>query len=160
MTRTRTTCPWPGCHKDWKAGPGPDGEYGRTARRITEYVLAEIAATSQAAGATPDLVYLPALDEITSPKPLLDGERFLLCVGETHGIDCFSARPHFTAKVAQGEVFNTDAHWGPAGHLTAAEAIYQHLVAQTGMLSEEGALVDTSRRTKGNPRDSSRPSGT
>ncbi len=95
---------------------------------ITRKILAEIVRVAEGIHAIPILAYLPCAEEIYADSALTDGERFLFAVGRAEGARCFSVRPHFTQRIAEGARFKARGHWEPLGHRTAAEAIGRYLL--------------------------------
>ncbi len=58
----------------------------------------------------------------------MPGEKYLFAMCQTiDRVRCFSARPRFAEKMIKGVTFKKQVHWGPAGHLAAAEAIHRYL---------------------------------
>lgn len=106
------------------------------AEGITRRILEEIANTSRSIGAEPVFVYLPEGNSISSPSQELRAERFLLdflaANPDVHG---FSAYPYFSEAMARGVEFKTIGHWGPPGHETVAQAIFDYLSSE-GFLNE------------------------
>ena len=50
---------------------------------------------------------------------------------------CFSTRPYFAEKIAQGQTFKSGGHWEPASHLVIAEAIKRYLIEEGHVLAPE-----------------------
>lgn len=98
---------------------------------LTRHILDEIAATAKKIGAIPIFVYLPKGQEITSRDTMVWEEEFFhsYC-DEKDTTFCFSSRPYFSEKVKKGLQFKRKGHWGPLGHVTAAEAIYGNSVVK------------------------------
>lgn len=96
---------------------------------ITTAILAEIIKLTDSIHAIPIFVYLPPGGEISDHAALTQGEKFLFSMCRTNDkVRCFSARPHFAEKTAEGTIFSSKLHWGPEGHLATAEAIKHYLV--------------------------------
>jgi hypothetical protein len=108
------------------------GLYTREKEEMTTAILTEIAKVAENVEAIPVFAYLPSKYEISADSllktDLTPGEKILFGMCRTNDkLSCFSTRPVFKEKIAQGVTFNTGGHWRPAGHLAAAEAIKRHL---------------------------------
>ena len=112
-------------HKLWKLS----GSYAKERDNITAAILNEIIKLADSIHAIPIFVYLPYGNEISVRTPLTPGEKYLFALGQTNdSVKCFSTRPCYAAKMNKGVTFKKHGHWGPAGHLAAAEAIRGYLV--------------------------------
>ena len=123
------------------------GLYEREMDQKTAALLEKVASTAVGVGAVPILVFLPAGDDISADPGLKPGEEYLFSVCENISVaECFSVRPMFADRVAQGETLEVIDHWNPVGHRIVAEAIRDYLVSaghvpgQTGSI--EGPLVE------------------
>ena len=115
------------------------GEFREESEKITTAILTELTKVAVSIGATPIFTYLPSQEEITpvslSTTDLTLGEKFFFAMCQKiDQLKCFSTRPFFIEKMNKGITFKSHGHWGPAGHLTVAEAI-------KGYLSGEGYLT-------------------
>jgi len=116
------------------------GLYSSDMDLITAAILEEMANTSAGIRADPVFFYLPAGGDIFAGPGLMPGEKYLFSVCEGIGtVECFSARPHFAARLAQGETFKTVNHWGPTGHRAIAEAIRDYLVGAGHIPGQNGS---------------------
>jgi hypothetical protein len=98
---------------------------------ITTALLMELIRSVESIPATPILAYLPRGREIALDIALTQDEKYLFSVCQLNErAKCFSTRPYFAEKIAQGATFKPRGHWDPAGHLAAAEAIKRYLVDQ------------------------------
>ena len=119
------------------------GIYEKEKEDITTAILDEIIKLAESIGAIPIFSYLPQGKEIADRTPLTAGEKYLLTMCQTNdGVRCFSTRPHFSKKMAAGVTFKQRGHWGPAGHLAAAEAIRSYLVDE-GYLAQRDNTGET-----------------
>ncbi len=97
---------------------------------ITTAILAEMIRLCDRIHAIPILVYLPRGREIGKRVAKTEDEKYMFSICESNKkAKCFSARPHFAEKIAQGERFKSGGHYEPAGHMVVAEAIKNDLVA-------------------------------
>jgi hypothetical protein len=110
------------------------GRYEKQMKEVTKGLLDEMLITINKVGAIPVFVYLPDAYDLYNQDELTSGERFLFSYchekNEKNTLHCFSSRPHFLEKIQHGVELRTIGHWGPLGHLTVAEAIYEYLAAQ------------------------------
>jgi hypothetical protein len=96
---------------------------------ITAAILTDMIRVIESIPATPMLAYLPRGREIAKEIGVTEGEAYMFSVCKLNEkAKCFSIRPYFAEKTAQGESFKSRGHWEAAGHLTAAEAIKNYLV--------------------------------
>ncbi|MBI5056916.1 MAG: SGNH/GDSL hydrolase family protein [Nitrospirae bacterium] len=96
---------------------------------ITAAILNEIIKVTDNINAVPVFVYLPSGNEITDKTRLTQDERFFFSMCQTNNkAKCFSLRPYFSEKITKGAAFNVHGHWGPEGHLAAADAIKRYLI--------------------------------
>jgi hypothetical protein len=119
------------------------GAYDRELSTITAAILTRIIDMAESTQAVPVFVYLPYGSEISTDASRNAGEDhfFSMCDADTR-VHCFSARPRFAEKLIQGVDFDTEGHWGPAGHLAVAEAIEHYLLGQ-GHLDLPGNFDNT-----------------
>jgi hypothetical protein len=98
---------------------------------ITTALLLELIRSVESIPAMPILAYLPRGREIALDIAVTQDEKYLFSVCQLNErAKCFSTRPYFAEKIAQGASFKSRGHWEPAGHLAAAEAIKRYLVDQ------------------------------
>ncbi len=95
---------------------------------LTGHILGEIAITAEKIGAVPIFVFLPKIKEINTLK--WEEIFFHSYCDERDKIFCFSTRLDFIEKQKKGGQLKRLGHWGPLGHVTAAEAIYENPVFQ------------------------------
>lgn len=101
----------------------------REMEEITSAILMELIRSVESIHATPILAYLPRGREITVSPAVMPDEKYLFSICKSNEqAKCFSARPYFAAKIAQGETFKLGGHWEAAGHRTVAEAIKRYLI--------------------------------
>jgi hypothetical protein len=107
----------------------------RQTQEITTRLLAEIVAVARRSGARTVFAYLPAGSEISTTAQPTDGEQFFsrTCAA-IPAVRCVTTRPEFARRLAAGEVFELQGHWGANGHHAVADAI-------AGFLVDEG-LID------------------
>ena len=118
------------------------GLYSKEEESITTAILTEIIAVADSIHAKPIFVYLPYGDEIFNPYSLTSGEDYLFTMCQKNDkVTCFSTRPYFAEKIAQGVSFKKEGHWGTAGHLAAAEAIKRHLDDERCLLRDKASVV-------------------
>jgi len=100
----------------------------REMEEITAAILTELIRSVARIHATPILAYFPRWREIAGNPVVTPGEKYMFSICQSNEqAKCFSARPNFAAKIAQGETFKTAGHWDAAGHRTVAEAIKDFL---------------------------------
>jgi hypothetical protein len=105
------------------------GMQQREMEEITTAILMELIRSVESIHATPILAYLPRGREITASPAVMPDEKYLFSICKSNEqAKCFSARPYFAAKIAQGETFKSGGHWEAAGHRTVAEAIKHYLI--------------------------------
>ena len=105
------------------------GLYEREMEEITTAVLTEIINLADSIHAIPIFVYLPYGNEISLQTSLTSGENYLFAVCQKNDkVRCFSARPCFAEKLANGATFKKHGHWGPDSHYAVAESIKNYLV--------------------------------
>jgi hypothetical protein len=96
---------------------------------ITTAILTEMVRLIENIHAIPILVYLPRGKEIAMDIAVTQDEAYMSSICQLNEkANCFSTRPYFAEKIAQGETFKSRGHWEPAGHRTVAEAIKRYLV--------------------------------
>ena len=96
---------------------------------VTTAILTDMISLIQSIHATPILAYLPRGREIATDIAVTEDEAYMSSLCQLNEkAKCFSTRPYFAEKIAQGEKFKSRGHWEPAGHLTVAEAIKHYLV--------------------------------
>ena len=96
---------------------------------ITTAILMELIRSVQSIHATPIIAYLPRGREIAVNVAVLPDEKYMFSICQSNEqAKCFSTRPYFAAKIAQGETFKLGGHWEAAGHRTVAEAIKRYLI--------------------------------
>ena len=96
---------------------------------ITTAILTEMIRVVESIPATPILAYLPRGREIAKEIAVTQDEAYMFSVCKLNEkAKCFSTRPYFAEKIAQGESFKSRGHWEAVGHLTVAEAIKRYLV--------------------------------
>jgi hypothetical protein len=101
----------------------------REMEAITTALLLDLIRSAESIDAIPMLVYLPRAREIANDAAMLPEEKYLFSICQQNKkARCFSTRPHFADKIAQGQTFKSSGHWEPAGHLTVAEAIKNYLL--------------------------------
>ena len=82
--------------------------------------------------ATAIFAYLPRGKEIAMEGTETEDESYMLSICRPNEkAKCFSVRPYFTVRIAQGERFKSGGHWDPAGHKVVAEAIKDYLVNES-----------------------------
>jgi hypothetical protein len=97
--------------------------------QITTAILTEMIRVVDSIPATPIFAYLPRGREIAKETAVTQNETYMFSVCKLNEkARCFSTRPYFAEKIAQGASFNSRGHWDAAGHLTVAEAIKQYLI--------------------------------
>jgi hypothetical protein len=95
----------------------------------TTAILAEMIKVIESVHAIPILAYLPRAREIAMDVAVTRGEAYMFSMCQLNEqAKCFSTRPHFAEKIANGEAFKSGGHWEPAGHFAVAEAIKNYLV--------------------------------
>ncbi|MBW1818455.1 MAG: hypothetical protein JRJ60_15020 [Deltaproteobacteria bacterium] len=105
------------------------GLYRKDTEDITAAILDKIISVSAEIPAVPIFVFLPDGREMLLPADLTPAEEFLFASCRDSGnVECFSTRPFFAGKISKGTTFKTTGHWGPMGHLAAAQAIKRYLV--------------------------------
>jgi hypothetical protein len=107
------------------------GLYEQEKVKKSTAILQQMISTADSIGAVPIFVFLPSDVNTSSEPQLVAGEKYLFSVcSESSTVECFSTRPHFANKLAQGTIFSTGAegHWDPASHQTVAEAIRDYLI--------------------------------
>jgi len=98
---------------------------------ITTAILTDMIHSIESIPAIPILAYLPRAREIANAVPVTPDEEYLFSICKLNPkAQCFSTRPYFAEKIANGETFKSSGHWEPAGHLAAAEAIKRYLIDQ------------------------------
>ena len=96
---------------------------------ITTAILTEMISLIESIHAIPILAYLPRGKEIAMDIAVTEDEAYMFSICQLNEkAKCFSTRPYFAEKIAQGETFKSRGHWEPAGHRTVAEAIKRYLV--------------------------------
>jgi hypothetical protein len=96
---------------------------------VTTAILTDMIQVIESIPATPILAYLPRGKEIALDIDVTQDEAYMFSICHSNEkAKCFSTRPYFTEKIAQGEKFKLRGHWEPAGHRTVAEAIKRYLV--------------------------------
>jgi hypothetical protein len=96
---------------------------------ITTAILMDMIGLIESIHAIPILAYLPRGKEIAMDIAVTQDEAYMLSVCQLNAkAKCFSTRPYFAEKIAQGETFKSRGHWEPAGHRTVAKAIKRYLV--------------------------------
>ena len=106
------------------------GRYDKQMKEVTKRVLDEMVVTIERAGAIAVFVYLPVGPEIYRESTMTTGEMFFANYCQGKNIECITSRPHFIQKLQQGVRFERSGHWGPLGHQTVAEAIYEYLAGK------------------------------
>jgi len=100
-------------------------------QHITSAILREMIDVVESVHATPVLEYLPRGKEIALKTAETEDEAYMLSICRPDDkAKCFSTRPHFAEKIAEGMRFKAGGHWEPAGHMVVAEAIKHHLVSE------------------------------
>jgi hypothetical protein len=98
---------------------------------ITRAIVREMINVVESVHAVLILEYLPRGKEIALKMAETEDEAYMLSLCRPDDkARCFSTRPHFAEKIAEGKRFKTGGHWEPAGHLVVAEAIKHHLVSE------------------------------
>ncbi len=96
---------------------------------ITTAILTDMIRLIESIHAIPILAYLPRGREIGRDIAVTQDEAYMFSLCQLNKkAKCFSTRPHFAKKIAQGETFKSGGHWEPAGHFAAAEEIKNYLV--------------------------------
>jgi hypothetical protein len=96
---------------------------------VTTAILTDMIRLIEGIRAIPILVYLPRGKEIAMDIAVTQDEAYMSSICQLNEkANCFSTRPYFAEKIAQGETFKSRGHWEPAGHRTVAEAIKRYLV--------------------------------
>ncbi len=106
------------------------GRYDKQMKVVTRRILDELVAAIQTVGAIPVLVYLPVGPEIYREGTMTTGEMFFANYCQGRNLECITSRPHFIERSRQGVRFERSGHWGPLGHRTVAEAIYEYLAGK------------------------------
>lgn len=97
--------------------------------QITTAILTEMIRLVESIPATPILAYLPRGREIAKETAVTENETYMFSVCKLNEkARCFSTRPYFAEKIAQGKSFKSRGHWEAAGHLAVAEAIKKYLI--------------------------------
>src|SRR5215475_14745174 len=110
----------------------------REMEEITTAILMELIRSAEIIGALPILAYLPRGKEIAMDIAVTDDEKYMFSICRLQKkAKCFSTRPYFAEKIAQGQTFKSGGHWEPAGHLVVAEAIKRYLIAEGHVLGPE-----------------------
>lgn len=105
------------------------GRYDREVELVTTALLSEMIRTIEALHAVPLFVYLPSPERFHDQAAITPAEAYLFNICQAHqNARCISTRPYFAAKIAKGVLFREEGHYDPAGNLTVAEAIGDHLV--------------------------------
>jgi len=100
-------------------------------QHITSAILREMIDVVESVHATPVLEYLPRGKEIALKTAETEDEAYMLSICRPDDkAKCFSTRPNFAEKIAEGMRFKAGGHWEPAGHMVVAEAIKHHLVSE------------------------------
>jgi hypothetical protein len=98
---------------------------------ITTAILMDLIRSIESIHATPILAYLPRGKEIAMDIAVTQDEAYMFSICQLNEkAKCFSTRPYFAEKIAQGEKFKLRGHWEPAGHRAVAEAIKRYLVGE------------------------------
>lgn len=98
---------------------------------ITTAILTDMITIVERIDAIPILAYLPRAREIAKDIAVTQDEEYMFSICRLNAkAKCFSTRPYFAEKIANGKTFKSSGHWEPAGHLAAAEAIKRYLVDQ------------------------------
>ena len=98
---------------------------------ITTAIVREMINVVESVHATLILEYLPRGREIALKTGKTEDEAYMFSICRADDkAKCFSTRPHFAQKIAEGTRFKAGGHWDPAGHMVVAEAIKQHLVSE------------------------------
>jgi len=98
---------------------------------VTTAILTDMIGVITSIHAVPIIAYMPVGSEIAEPDAVTQYERYLFAMCQANGrAKCFSTRPSFAKKIAQGETFKMLGHWAAAGHRTVAEALAQYMVAE------------------------------
>ena len=96
---------------------------------ITTAILTDMIRVVESIPATPILAYLPRGREIAMDIAATEGETYMFSICKLNEkAKCFSTRPYFAEKIAEGESFKLRGHWDAAGHMTVAEAIKNYLI--------------------------------
>jgi hypothetical protein len=96
---------------------------------VTTAILTDMIQVIESIHAIPMLAYLPRGKEIAMDIAVTQDEAYMFSLCHSNeNAKCFSTRPYFAEKIAQGEKFKSKGHWEPAGHRTVAEAIKRYLV--------------------------------
>ena len=105
------------------------GLRGKEIEHTTTAILTEMIKVIESVHAIPILAYLPRAREIAMDVAVTRGEAYMFSMCQLNEkAKCFSTRPHFAEKIANGEAFKSGGHWEPAGHFAVAEAIKNYLV--------------------------------
>jgi hypothetical protein len=97
--------------------------------KITTAIMLDMIQVIEDIHALPLLTYMPSGEEISVFPPMTPYEAYMLSMCQLNKkAECFSLRPYFAEKLAQGETFGRIGHWDPKSHRTAAEGIKQYLV--------------------------------
>jgi len=98
---------------------------------VTTAILTDMIKLIESIRAIPILAYLPRGKEIAMDIAVTQDEAYMFSICQLNeNAKCFSTRPYFAEKIAQGEKFKLRGHWEPAGHRTVAEAIKRYLVGE------------------------------
>lgn len=117
------------------------GQYEQDVMSITSAILDEMIYFIKKNRAVPVIVYLPYGEEISGTTDFIKSESYMLSLCQMNDqAKCFSTRSAFAEKIAEGKSFKTNGHWGPAEHLTGAQAIRNYLRNEKLILCLEGKL--------------------
>jgi hypothetical protein len=95
--------------------------------KLTIALLDEIANTIRTAGAMP-ILYLPVYYELTQSEiDMSDYQRFFFSYCQQWEIQSINLQPFFYEKLQRGVHLETNRHWDPEEHRTAAEGIRAYL---------------------------------
>ena len=110
----------------------------REMEKITSAILLELIRSAEIIGALPILAYLPRGKEIAMDIAVTDDEKYMFSICRLNPkAKCFSTRPYFAEKIAQGQTFKSGGHWEPSGHLVVAEAIKRYLIEEGHVLAPQ-----------------------
>ena len=113
----------------------------REMQDITTAILRDMINVVESGHATPIFAYLPRGKEIAMEDTETEDESYMLSICRPNEkAKCFSVRPYFTERMAQGERFKSGGHWDPAGHRVVAQAIKDYLVNE-GYLSMSQSIA-------------------